>query len=140
MDISNLRFLVVDDMQLMRKIVAGELTRLGAKHIDFAEDGMQAIEVLKAKALARTPINFIVSDWNMPNMTGIELLKIVRKISVYKDVPFLMVTAEAEVHQVQEAIASGVDNYVVKPFTPAQFEAKLLAVCKKRFGEQQQAS
>lgn len=140
MDLSNLKFLVVDDMQLMRKIVAGELTRLGAKHIEFAEDGMQAIEVLKTKALAQAPIDFIVSDWNMPKMSGIELLKIVRKISIYKDVPFLMVTAEAEVDQVQEAISSGVDNYVVKPFTPAQFETKLESVYKKRFGAAQKAS
>lgn len=131
MDLSNHKFLVIDDMQLMRKIVSGELTRLGAKHIEFAEDGMRAIEILKTKALAKNPITFIVSDWNMPNMTGIELLRIVRKISIYKDVPFLMVTAEAEV---QEAISSGVDNYVIKPFSPAQFETKLASVYNKRFG------
>lgn len=135
MDVSNLRFLVVDDMQLMRRLVTQELTRLGAKHIDVAEDGMQAVEILKNRALSHTPIDFIVSDWNMPNMTGIALLRVVRKISVYKNVPFLMVTAEAEAHQVQEAIVSGVDNYVIKPFSPAQFEEKLAAVYHKRFGE-----
>ncbi len=139
MDISGIRFLVVDDMQLMRKLVSQELARLGAKRIELAEDGRQAIEILKNTALARDPIQFVVSDWNMPNMSGLELLKVVRKISVYKDIPFLMVTAEALVNQVQEAIASGVDNYVVKPFSPAQFEEKFKQVYNKRFGAKAKA-
>lgn len=96
MELSNLRFLVVDDMLLMRKIVTQELQRLGAKHIETARDGREAVEVLKRTAMAKQPINFVVSDWNMPQMSGLELLKIVRKISIYKDLPFLMVTAEGQ--------------------------------------------
>lgn len=134
MDLSQIRFLVVDDMILMRKMVSQELTRLGAKHIEFAKDGKEAVEVLKKSALSGEPIQFVVSDWNMPQMSGIELLKVVRKVSVYKDLPFLMVTAEAQPHQIKEAAESGVDNYVLKPFTPAQFEQKLKAVYNKRFG------
>src|SRR4051812_17167323 len=116
---ADLRFLVVDDMLTMRKIIGQQLKILGATNILEANDGSTAWEVLEREQ--NKPIQFIISDWNMPQMKGIDLLKKCRAHAVYKDVGFLMVTAEAEVAQVKEALLAGVDNYVVKPFTPAAF-------------------
>ena len=130
---ADLRILVVDDMLTMRKIIGQQLKTLGATQITEANDGTTAWEVLERESTVK-PIQFIISDWNMPQMKGIELLKKCRSSAVYKDVAFLMVTAEAEVTQVKEAVAAGVDNYVVKPFTPSAFEEKMKAVYAKRFG------
>jgi len=130
---ADMRILVVDDMLTMRKIIGQQLKALGATNILEANDGTTAWEVLEREALSK-PIQFIISDWNMPQMKGIELLKKCRAHEVYKDIAFLMVTAEAEVTQVKEAVGAGVDNYVVKPFTPAAFEEKMKSVYTKRFG------
>ncbi|HAR42407.1 MAG TPA: response regulator [Bdellovibrionales bacterium] len=130
---ADLRVLVVDDMLTMRKIIGQQLKTLGATNILEANDGTTAWEVLERESTVK-PIQFIISDWNMPQMKGIDLLKKCRAHPVYKDVAFLMVTAEAEVTQVKEAVGAGVDNYVVKPFTPAAFEEKMKAVYTKRFG------
>lgn len=131
---SDLRFLVVDDMLTMRKIVSQQLKTLGVTQITEANDGTVAWEILEKAAAASQPIHFIVSDWNMPEMKGIDLLRKCRASSAYKDVAFLLVTAEAEAAQVKEAITAGVDNYVVKPFTPQAFQEKLGSVFTKRFG------
>lgn len=131
--LSNLRFLVVDDMLTMRKIISQQLKNLGALTIVEANDGSVAWEILERESKNPNPIQFVVSDWNMPIMKGLDLLKKCRSHANYKDLPFLLVTAEAELAQVKEAITAGVDSYVVKPFTPASFEEKLMAVYNKRF-------
>lgn len=131
---ADLRFLVVDDMLTMRKIITQQLKLLGATQIVEANDGTVAWDLLDKAAAANQPIQFIVSDWNMPEMKGIDLLRKCRASAAYKDIAFLLVTAEAEAAQVKEAITAGVDNYVVKPFTPQSFQEKLGAVHSKRFG------
>jgi len=120
----DMKILVVDDFPTMRRIVKTLLRQLGYTNIIEAEDGELAYKLLKA-----TPdIEFIVSDWNMPNMTGLELLKTVRADEKFKHLPFLMVTAEAEKENIIEAVKSGVSNYVVKPFTAATLKEKMAKV------------
>ena len=120
------RFLVVDDFATMRKIVRNLLRQLGYQQIDEAEDGVVALRKLKS-----TKYDMIICDWNMPNMTGIELLKEVRSDESLKAVPFLMVTAEANKENVIEAVKAGVSNYIVKPFTADTLSGKIDAVIKK---------
>ena len=120
---TSMKVLVVDDFATMRRIVKGALKQLGFKDIIEAEDGKAAFDELK-----KEKVGLIVSDWNMPNMTGLELLKAVRGDDGLKDIPFLMVTAEGQKDNVVEAIKSGVSNYVVKPFTPDTFSEKLQKV------------
>lgn len=131
--LSELSFLVVDDMLTMRKIVSQQLKTLGVTKISEANDGTVAWDILEKTAGSSEAPAFIVSDWNMPQMKGIDLLRKCRSHASYKDVAFLLVTAEAEATQVKEAILAGTDNYVVKPFTPAAFQEKLNAVFTKRF-------
>ena len=120
----DMKILVVDDFPTMRRIVKTLLRQLGYTNIIEAEDGELAYKMLKS-----TPdIEFIVSDWNMPNMTGLELLKTVRADEKFKHLPFLMVTAEAEKENIIEAVKSGVSNYVVKPFTAATLKEKMAKV------------
>ena len=122
----NMKILVVDDFPTMRRIVKTLFRQNGFQNFVEAEDGAQAYETLK-----KTPgIEFIVSDWNMPNMTGIEFLKAVRSDPKFKHLPFLMVTAEAEKENIIEAVKSGVSNYVVKPFTGQTLAEKLAKIWK----------
>ena len=123
-----LKVLVVDDFPTMRRIVRNLLKQLGFEHIDEAEDGEHALQRLRGGNYG-----LIVSDWNMPNMEGIELLRNVRKEPApLKDIPFLMVTAEAEKEKVIEAIKAGVDNYIVKPFTAEILKEKLEKIAEKK--------
>ncbi len=123
-----IRILVVDDMMTMRKLVTKICKELGYSDITEAGDGAKAWEAITN---ANPSIGLVISDWNMPNSTGLDLLKRVRGDSRYKTLPFLMVTAEAEQHQVAEAVKSGVDNYVIKPFDKETLKMKLEAVYKK---------
>lgn len=132
-NLTELRFIVVDDMLTMRKIIGQQLKALGITLIKEANDGSVAWEMMEKEAAGGSALQFVISDWNMPIMKGLDLLKKCRAHATYKDVAFLMVTAEAEITQVKEAVTSGVDNYVVKPFTPASLEEKLKAVFAKRF-------
>ena len=120
--------LVVDDFPTMRKIVKQVLKQIGYANIREAEDGLNALEILKTD----TSIQFVVSDWNMPNMTGIELLKTVRSDPKLKHLPFLMVTAEADKENIVEAVKSGVSNYIVKPFNAATMKEKLEKIFANR--------
>ena len=120
-----MKVLVVDDFATMRRIVKGALKQLGYLNIVEAEDGQIALELLK-----KEKVGLIVSDWNMPNMTGIEFLKVVRADAVLKDTPFIMVTAEGQKDNVLEAVNAGVSNYVVKPFTPDILGEKIKKVLK----------
>ena len=117
---TSIKVLVVDDFATMRRIVKGVLKQLGFNDIIEAEDGIMAM-----KELQKEKIGLIVSDWNMPNMTGLDLLKAVRADAELKDTPFLMVTAEGQKENVVQAVQAGVSNYIVKPFTPETFSAKL---------------
>lgn len=121
-----MKVLVVDDFPTMRRIVKTLLKQNGFSNFIEAEDGEEAYETLKKNP----DIEFIVSDWNMPKMTGIELLKTVRADPKFKHLPFLMVTAEAEKENIIEAVKSGVSNYVVKPFTGQTLAEKLAKIFK----------
>lgn len=122
-----LKVLVVDDFPTMRRIVKNLLKQLGFENIDEAEDGAQALGKLKTGGYG-----LVVSDWNMPVMEGIDLLKHVREDETLKSIPFLMVTAEAEKDKVITAIKAGVDNYVVKPFTAEILKEKLEKIADKK--------
>ncbi|MDK2861909.1 MAG: two-component system, chemotaxis family, chemotaxis protein CheY [Thermodesulfobacterium sp.] len=117
---TDLKILVVDDFATMRKIIKNILTQLGFKNIFEADDGSSALELLK-----KEKIDLIISDWNMPKMNGLELLKAVRNDPNLKDTIFVMVTAEAQKDNVIEAIKHGVNQYIVKPFTPETLKEKL---------------
>lgn len=123
------KVLIVDDMLTMRKIVSKILRELGFINITEAQDGEEAWE--KAQS---GNFGLIISDWNMPKCTGLEFLKRVRASHELKHTPFLLVTAEAESAQVAEAIKSGVDQYVVKPFSKDGLKAKLEMTYKKIMG------
>jgi two-component system chemotaxis response regulator CheY len=120
---TSMKVLVVDDFATMRRIVKGVLKQLGFGNIIEAEDGTVAMAELK-----KEKIGLIVSDWNMPNMSGLELLKAVRGDAGLKGIPFIMVTAEGQKENVIEAVKAGVSNYIVKPFTPETFGEKLQKV------------
>ena len=120
MNNKTIKILVVDDFATMRKVVRNLLKQIGYENIIEAEDGVSALKVLKSQK-----VDFIVSDWNMPNMTGIELLKEVRKDPALKHLPLLMVTAEAKKENIIEAAQAGASGYIVKPFTAATLDEKL---------------
>ncbi|MDD5364159.1 MAG: chemotaxis response regulator CheY [Gallionellaceae bacterium] len=122
----NLRFLVVDDFSTMRRIVRNLLKELGYTNVDEAEDGDVALQKIKAGGF-----QFVITDWNMPNMTGIELLKAVRADAGYNTLPILMITAEAKKENIIEAAKSGASGYIVKPFTAATLEEKLNKIFEK---------
>lgn len=121
-----MKVLVVDDFSTMRRIVKNLLKQLGYTDIEEAEDGAQALLKLKDGGFG-----FVVSDWNMPNMDGLEMLKKVRSDSELKDIPILMVTAEAEKEKVITAIQAGVNNYIVKPFTGEVLKEKIDKIFEK---------
>jgi two-component system chemotaxis response regulator CheY len=119
---TSIKVLVVDDFATMRRIVKGVLRQMGFENIVEAEDGSLALDTLK-----KEEIGLIVSDWNMPNMTGLDLLKAVKGDDGLKAIPFIMVTAEGLKENVLEAVKVGVTNYIVKPFTPEAFSEKIQA-------------
>jgi len=122
----NMKILVVDDFSTMRRIVKNILRQLNFANIIEADDGSTALEVLQ-----RDKIDLVVSDWNMPKMTGLELLKAVRADDALKHIPFLMVTAEAQQENIIEAVKSGVSNYIVKPFTAETLSQKINQIFSK---------
>jgi two-component system chemotaxis response regulator CheY len=115
-----MKILVVDDFSTMRRIIKNLLRDLGFSNIHEADDGSTALPQLKTGNY-----DLIVSDWNMPGMTGIDLLRAVRSDPNLQAIPFLMVTAESKREQIMEAAQAGVNGYVVKPFTAATLEEKL---------------
>ena len=127
----NSKFLVVDDFKTMRSIVKKNLQQIGFTHIDEAEDGEAALALLQKAFAENTPYHCVVSDWNMPKMSGLELLVKVRTDARMKGLPFVLVTAENEQAQVIEAAKAGVSNYIVKPFNPNDFRTKLQAAYDK---------
>lgn len=122
----HIKIMVVDDFATMRKVIRNLLKQVGYENIVEAEDGVIALKTLKSQK-----IDLVVSDWNMPNMTGLELLKAVRSDEDLKSTPFLMVTAEALQDNVIAAVKAGVSNYIVKPFTAEVLNDKITKILEK---------
>jgi two-component system, chemotaxis family, chemotaxis protein CheY len=120
------RFLIVDDFSTMRRIVRNLLKEIGFANAEEAEDGQVALSMLKA-----TKFDFVVSDINMPNMNGFELLKNIRSDDSLKGIPVLMVTAEAKKEDIVAAAQGGASGYIVKPFTKATLEEKVQKIMQK---------
>jgi len=126
---TNLRILVVDDFSTMRRIVRNLLRELGFQHVEEAEDGAAALALLHKSA-----IDLVITDWNMPRMMGIDLLKAVRADAKLATLPVMMVTAEAKKDQIIAAAKAGVNGYVIKPFTAQTLKEKLEGVFARMQG------
>ena len=122
----NTKFLVVDDFSTMRRIVRNLLKELGYTNVDEAEDGVQALQKLRSDQF-----DFVVSDWNMPNMDGLTMLQEIRKDPALSKLPVLMVTAEAKKENIVAAAQADANGYVVKPFTAATLDEKLGKIFEK---------
>lgn len=123
---ANPRFLVVDDFSTMRRIVRNLLKEIGFGNVEEAEDGSVALAMLRS-----SKFDFVVSDINMPNMNGFELLKNMRADETLKSIPVLMVTAEAKKEDIVAAAQGGASGYIVKPFTKATLEEKVQKILQK---------
>jgi two-component system chemotaxis response regulator CheY len=121
-----MRFLVVDDFSTMRRIVRNLLKELGYTNVDEAEDGQIALSKLQAGGF-----DFVVTDWNMPNMDGLTLLQTVRATPTLKHLPVLMITAEAKKENIIAAAQAGASGYIVKPFTAATLSEKMEKIFEK---------
>lgn len=121
-----MKFLVVDDFSTMRRIVRNLLKELGYTNVDEAEDGLVALQKLESGGF-----DFVVTDWNMPNMDGLTLLQNIRKTSSLKHLPVLMITAEAKKENIIAAAQAGASGYIVKPFTAATMAEKLQKIFEK---------
>ena len=121
-----MKFLVVDDFSTMRRIVRNLLKELGYSNVDEAEDGAMALSKLKNEQF-----DFVISDWNMPVMNGLDMLKSIRADATLAKLPVLMVTAEAKKENIIAAAQAGANGYVVKPFTAATLDEKLAKIFEK---------
>lgn len=124
---ADIRFLVVDDFSTMRRIIKNFLNDLGYSNVQEADDGTTALPILK-----QGNIDFLVTDWNMPGMPGLDLLKAVRADPALAKLPVLLVTAEAKREQIVEAAQAGVNGYVVKPFTAQTLKDKVDKILQSR--------
>ena len=122
----NMKILAVDDFSTMRRIIRNMLRQLGYSNVVEAEDGAEALSLLQ-----REKVDFVISDWNMPNMSGLDLLKAIRADDNLKPLPVLLVTAEALKENVVEALKAGVNNYVIKPFTAETLKEKIDTIFKE---------
>ncbi len=116
------KVIVVDDSSVMRQIIKNNLKQLGFEQSNLvdAEDGEQALKMIN-----EDEVDLVIADWNMPKMTGIDLLKAIRSDGALKELPFMMVTCEADKEKIMEAVQSGVNQYIVKPFNATQLEEKI---------------
>lgn len=121
-----MKFLIVDDFSTMRRIVRNLLKELGFTNVEEAEDGQIALQRLQAG-----DTDFVITDWNMPNMDGLVLLQTIRKTDSLKHLPVLMITAEAKKENIIAAAQSGASGYIVKPFTGATLNEKLQKIFEK---------
>lgn len=124
-----MRILIVDDFSTMRRIIKGLLHELGYNNVAEADDGNTALPMLKAE-----PFDFLITDWNMPGMPGIDLIRAVRGDARLKGLPVLMVTAEAKREQIIEAAQAGINGYIVKPFTANTLKEKIDKVFERLKG------
>jgi len=131
----DLKILVVDDSKTMLRIITNSLIRVGIpkENIDTALDGIEAWDLLQNPHLDLTsgeevPYDIIMTDWNMPNRNGLELVKLIRKADQYSNIPIIMITTEGGKSSVIQALKAGVNNYIVKPFTPQVLQEKLSTI------------
>ncbi|MBN8537049.1 MAG: response regulator [Deltaproteobacteria bacterium] len=127
----NTKFLVIDDFATMRKIIRKILSELGYTQVEEADDGATAWPLIQQAHGQGQPFQFVISDWNMPKMLGIDLLKTCKADARFANLPFMLVTAESEQKQILEAAKAGVSDYVVKPFNAAILKQKLERVFEK---------
>ncbi len=127
---ADIKILVVDDMSTMRKIIKQMLKQIGFTNITEADDGATAWPLIQNGIKDGVPFEFILSDWNMPQMSGLDLLKNVRSTPGLEKLPFLMITAEAEQGNVVIAVKAGVSNFIVKPFSPETLKEKIEKIFK----------
>lgn len=125
------RILVIDDMPSIRDLVKNTLKAMGFKNIQEAGDGEEGLKVLMQTNNPGSAIQLVISDWNMPKMKGLDLLKHVRATAEWQNLPFVLLTSESERDQVTEAVLAGVSQYIVKPFSAKIFEDKLKAAWTK---------
>lgn len=128
------RILIIDDMASLRDLLKAYLRRLGYKHISDASDGREAYQTMIAAKLSGSPFELIICDWNMPNITGLEFVKLVRANPDWKSIPIIMLTTENEKEKVMEAILAGATNYMVKPVEEQVLQEKLMRVYQKMVG------
>jgi two-component system chemotaxis response regulator CheY len=121
----NMKILTVDDFSTMRRIIRNMLRQLGYTNVVEAENGVEALSLLQ-----REKVDFVISDWNMPHMNGLDLLKAIRADANLKPIPVLLITAEALKEYVVEAVKAGVNNYIVKPFTTETLKEKIDTIFK----------
>lgn len=120
-----MRFLVVDDSSTMRRIIINTLNKLGHTECHEAANGREGVD-----RLASTPVDLVITDWNMPEMSGIDFIRAVRANEATRKLPVLMVTTNAAEDDIKEALRAGVNNYVVKPFTPDTIKDKIEAALR----------
>lgn len=125
------RILIVDDMPSLRDLLKAYLRRLSFRNISEADDGRMAYQALLAAKAAGAPFELVISDWNMPNLDGLEFLKLVRSSPEWKNLPFILLTTESEKAKVLEAVMAQVSNYMVKPVEEAVLKEKLTKVWEK---------
>jgi len=128
---ADIKILIVDDMSTMRKIIKNMLSQVGFTNIAEADDGATAWPMIENAIKEGRPYEFIVSDWNMPQMSGLDLLKNVRSTPGLEKLPFLMITAEAEQGNVVIAVKAGVSNFIVKPFSAQVLKEKIDRIFNK---------
>lgn len=128
---ADMKIIVIDDMATMRKIIKNMLTQIGFTNIDQADDGATALPMIMEAQEKGEPYEFIVSDWNMPQMSGLDLLKTVRADENLKATPFLMITAESEQGNVVVAVKAGVSNFIIKPFSAQVLKDKIIKIFNK---------
>jgi two-component system chemotaxis response regulator CheY len=126
MAVGNIKILVVDDFATMRKIIKNLLGQLGYKNVHEADDGSTALVMLKKERF-----DLIIADWNMPQMSGLDLLKTTRGNENYKNTPFVMVTAEANKNNIVAAIQAGANEYIIKPFNANTLQEKIKKIFDK---------
>lgn len=129
------RILIVDDMPSLRDLLKAYLRRLAFRNISEADDGRMAYQALLAAKAAGAPFELVISDWNMPNLDGLEFLKLVRSSPEWKNLPFILLTTESEKAKVLEAVMAQVSNYMVKPVEEPVLKEKLTKVWEKYTGK-----
>jgi two-component system chemotaxis response regulator CheY len=125
------RILIVDDMQSLRELLKAYLRRIGFRLITEAVDGRDAYQLMISAKAAGAPFELVISDWNMPELNGLQLLKLVRSIAEWKNLPFILLTTENEKDKVLEAVLAQVSNYMVKPVEEEMLKEKLQKVWEK---------
>lgn len=129
---SALQFLVVDDFQTMRRILATLLREMGYTKVLEAENGKKALRCLEAELEGASPVDVVIADWNMPEMDGLELLQAIRRDARLAGLPVLMVTAEAKRENIISAAQAGADGYIVKPFNATTLQQKLHTILQRK--------